>query len=247
MIRCLETANPSLYYKVEASLTLKENLQATSINEMIRVYDIERPVVAKLIDTQVEILVKTLNLGLTLNEFQKMDLVHSIMDQYPNESLDDFMLCFKMAKNGLLGPIYNRIDRQVIHQWMEKYLDLKAIEREAAEASAGQAPIIEDPRKLSPDERAKRQEDYYKQVSSGMQLRQKLQDLNKKSNDELITKLQKEDEYQSYRRDYLAKQQAGNAGGKVVVDESTGKTEDLPVSQTRGSGKSNRVRRHRPK
>lgn len=215
---------------------------------MIRSLDVPRPRVAGLIDTQIEILVQTLNLGMTLNEFQKMDLVQSIMEQYPNESLHDFMLCFKMAKNGLLGPIYNRIDRQVIHQWMSKYLELKAIELEAAQASGSfTQPIIEDPRKLTEEERKKRREDYINSVYAGAEIRAKHQQIADEASKQEYLKKVKEDEYQSYRRDYLSKHKEGDAGKSMAGNDDRGETKDLSIPNRRAGKKSNRVHRNRQK
>jgi glutamate mutase epsilon subunit len=247
MVRCLQTKSPAEYYAVEASLSIKGNLDKPSLNEMIRVLDIPRAQVASLIDTQVEILVQTLNLGLTLNEFQKIDLVSSIMDQYPNESLHDFMLCFKMAKNGLLGPIYNRIDRQTVHQWMGKYLDMKYQELEALNTSGSQEIVIEDPRMLTDEQKKEWHEDYAKRVSNGMQLKKKLDDLTKKSKDESITKQKKEDGYESYRRDYLSGRKASDAGGEVAGNDSTGAPGSIPLSDGRAGAKPNRIHRNRQK
>lgn len=214
---------------------------------MIRSMDIPRPAVAKMIDTQVEILVQTLNLGMTLNEFQKMDLVQSIMEQYPNEGLYDFMLCFKMAKNGLLGPIYNRIDRQVIHQWMQKYLELKSIELEAARLSGDNAPIIEDPRKLSDEEKQARKDDYVRRVNAGLALRKKLEDLDRKSSDDKIQKLKNEDGYQSFRSDYLSKSKTGDAGGGVAGNDNSSANPNLSIPNRGAGKKSNGVRGDRQK
>lgn len=248
MIRCLETKSPAEYYEVEASLTVRGNLDKPSINEMIRSLDVPRPFVASLIDTQVEILVQTLNLGMTLNEFQKVDMVQSMMEQYPNESLHDFMLCFKMAKNGLLGPIYNRIDRQVIHQWMSKYLELKAIELEALQASGSfTEPVIEDPRKLSEEERKKRREDYIQSVKDGAHIRIKREKIAEDSAKQEYIKQMKEDEYKSYRSDYLSKQKDLHARGSVAIVNNPGAIEDLPIPNPGAGRKSNRVRGNRQK
>ena len=46
------------------------------------------------------------------------------MDAFPNESIEDFQLCFKNGVVGRYGKIYN-IDLSVLATWMGEYLDEK--------------------------------------------------------------------------------------------------------------------------
>jgi hypothetical protein len=44
-----------------------------------------------------------------------------ILETFPNLTLEDVMLCFQNAKDGLYGQLYNRIDGLVIKKWLHEY------------------------------------------------------------------------------------------------------------------------------
>lgn len=66
-----------------------------------------------------------MNIQHTLNDFQIKTLVEDLLDKYPNESLEDFILCFKKGRMGELGKSFNRLDSEVIFEWITAYLDEK--------------------------------------------------------------------------------------------------------------------------
>lgn len=65
-----------------------------------------------------------LNLNLTIKEHQYPAIVRELVDMYPNESIQDFQLCFKKLVRGEYGKIYN-IDLSVISLAMGEYLEEK--------------------------------------------------------------------------------------------------------------------------
>lgn len=67
-----------------------------------------------------------LNLGNTVNDFQVKNIVEDLLHEFPNESIEDFMLVFKNARHGHYGTIY-RLDIAVIFQWVRQHLDEKYI------------------------------------------------------------------------------------------------------------------------
>jgi hypothetical protein len=99
--------------------------------------------VAVALDIQLTRLVASLNLKWNLNDGQIKTIVEDLLDKYPGESLEDFILCFKKARQGEYGELI-RLDSPIIFTWMEKYLDEKY-------------RIIED-------NLAKEKDDYYKTV-----------------------------------------------------------------------------------
>lgn len=70
------------------------------------------------------------NIGKNITEDQAINTASLILEKYPYETLEDFVMVFKMAKKGELGKVYDRIDPQVIFEWCNQYFDKKAEARE---------------------------------------------------------------------------------------------------------------------
>lgn len=66
-------------------------------------------------------LVKSFNLGQTMDDEQVADLINDIIDQYYWLNLDDFRLCFNNAKNGRYDKGIFRLDSSVVLSWLNKY------------------------------------------------------------------------------------------------------------------------------
>ena len=52
------------------------------------------------------------------------------IDNYTHECLEDLILMFKRARNGVFGEIYNRIDGPTINRWFREHLEQKYTIRE---------------------------------------------------------------------------------------------------------------------
>ena len=61
------------------------------------------------------------NIGKTMNATQIEELAVILCENFRNWTLSDFALCFKNAKVGTYGKIYDRIDGGVITEWCNKY------------------------------------------------------------------------------------------------------------------------------
>lgn len=68
-------------------------------------------------------LVKSFNLGQTMDDEQVADLINDIIDQYYWLNLEDFRLCFNNAKNGKYDKGIFRLDASVILSWLNKYTE----------------------------------------------------------------------------------------------------------------------------
>lgn len=80
--------------------------------------------VAIALDVQLTRLVGSLNLKWNVNDSQIKDIVQDLIEEFPNESLEDFVLCFKNARKGKYGELM-RLDSPIIFTWMRSYLDEK--------------------------------------------------------------------------------------------------------------------------
>lgn len=105
------------------------------IYEAIPMAELKRTVgsrqVAIALDIQLTRLVANLNLKWTVNDAQIKTIVEDLLDKYPNETIEDFILCFKKARQGEYGELI-RLDGPIIFSWMRLYLDdkYKAIEND---------------------------------------------------------------------------------------------------------------------
>ena len=68
--------------------------------------------------------VSLINSNLNLNDYQLKLTAELLYDAFPNESLQDFQLCFRKGLTGQYGTLYS-MDVTVLSGWMGKYLDEK--------------------------------------------------------------------------------------------------------------------------
>lgn len=76
------------------------------------------------LDLHLTRLIESLNLKWNLQTHQIKTIVEDLIDKYQYESLEDFILIFKRARQGEFGELY-RLDSAVIFGWMERYLEEK--------------------------------------------------------------------------------------------------------------------------
>lgn len=63
------------------------------------------------------------NVGKMINEVQVASVANLIIEEYYFLKPDDFKLCFNRAKKGKYGKVYDRIDGQVIFDWLNTYVE----------------------------------------------------------------------------------------------------------------------------
>lgn len=56
-----------------------------------------------------------------MDALQVADTINLIVETYPHYKQEDFKLFFSMAKKGMFGQIYGRMDGEVIMNWLAKY------------------------------------------------------------------------------------------------------------------------------
>jgi hypothetical protein len=72
------------------------------------------------------------NIGRPMSEDQAIESAYLLMEKYPYESLEDFVIMLRNAKLGKYGDgkLYNRLDGMIIFGWMAEYMEEKAAYRE---------------------------------------------------------------------------------------------------------------------
>ena len=70
-------------------------------------------------------LVKFFNVGKAMNDIQMAQTADLILEEFYYLNIEDFKLCFNMAKSGKFGKVYDRIDGQVIMDWLSMYKNMR--------------------------------------------------------------------------------------------------------------------------
>lgn len=91
------------------------------VREIVRATGSIKPI-AQALDIALTKLVQSININQNLNDSQIKVIVEDLLDKYPNESLEDFILCFKKARQGEFGIIYH-LHSAVIFGWMSGIKD----------------------------------------------------------------------------------------------------------------------------
>jgi len=78
----------------------------------------------------IEDLVLFLNVGKTMNKEQVNQTADLILSEFNFLRVEDFKLCFNNAKKGIYGKQYDRLDGQVIFEWLNVYSNERANESE---------------------------------------------------------------------------------------------------------------------
>lgn len=116
-------SDPEKFREVERSLTIQKIVDnSVSMRDVIELTSFRA--VAQTLDIALTKLVASVNVSQNLNDSQIKVIVEDLMDKYKNESIEDFILVFKKARQGEFGIIYH-LHSAVIFGWMEFYLEEK--------------------------------------------------------------------------------------------------------------------------
>lgn len=101
------------------------------------------------------------SVGKTMGGVQVAQTADLIIEEYYYLKPDDFKLCFTRAKKGQYGKVYDRIDGQVIFDWLNAYNKDRMAEAEAA-AINEQSPYKRDPYQRTSETFALKDHDFKK-------------------------------------------------------------------------------------
>lgn len=71
-----------------------------------------------------------LNVGKNMSDVQIGQTADMIIKDYNFLKVEDFKLCFNNAKKGIYGKQYDRLDGQIIFEWLDIYVNDRATEAE---------------------------------------------------------------------------------------------------------------------
>lgn len=124
--------NPSEFIKNLPTIERTVNLQACIEGKTLKA--LERENLGKelkiSLDLQLMRLAASMNLTRNITGAQVETIVLDLIELFPYETLEDFILVFKRIRQGYYGTDYNRLDGATIRGCMQKHLDEKAALRE---------------------------------------------------------------------------------------------------------------------
>lgn len=66
-------------------------------------------------------LIDFFSVGKTMGQNQLVSTIRLIVEDFYYLKIEDFKLCFNNAKKGKYGKIYDRIDGNIIYDWINQY------------------------------------------------------------------------------------------------------------------------------
>ncbi|MDF3076156.1 MAG: hypothetical protein K0S09_45 [Sphingobacteriaceae bacterium] len=162
-------------------------------------------------------LISFFNIGKMMNGAQVASTVELMIEAYGQYKIDDFVLCFKRAKLGYYGQVYDRIDGNVIFDWFEKYIEERNAEFEAARAKEKRLIDMELDQISEP-------------VEMPEKMKELLNDLKNKKTDLTAPKILTQTEQQKQIQDWMYDfdeiwEKQGSEGGKRTISISVELTE----------------------
>lgn len=235
-------SNPTRLAKVENNITVRSILEKGITFRELSQIGVPRSDVAMVLDLQIVRFLESLNIKNTMSDYQIEEMVSTMIQKYPTETIMDFQLMFRMAKHGMFGPVYNRLDITVIMEYMGKYLEHKAFEVEQMNRQVGkEAPAPRE--KFVTDEQFEQyRDDFYK---NKLVLSQKLAEIDKHQRDMKRRGIvgmdpSKVAEYEKFRNQEFAKykQKLDDAtrGNRMDSDADGPTPGHVPVPDDSGGG-----------
>lgn len=131
---------------LKSPLNFYQSLQVKSVGEIFQSDSLSIGAISRLLNDEnnlatrallniiIDDTVKFFNVGKTMTGAQMIQTVELIVEDYKHFKPEDFKKCFNNAKKGHYGVTYDRIDGQIIFEWLLKYDAERDAEIEAIRA-----------------------------------------------------------------------------------------------------------------
>lgn len=128
LINSLANNNDTKLAFIESEMTFLNTYNGTLISKLSKE---NKGVTMKVIMYLLERLNDQFNMNLKLNRVQLVTISFDLLNKLKNETLEDVVLLFRMARLGELGGKLHRLDSHVIfNEWIPIYMEMKSIKRE---------------------------------------------------------------------------------------------------------------------
>ncbi len=135
-------SNIQAVIEVEKGLTVAKTLEGSPLCMQIKEHG--RAKVATSLDLQLVRLAAMMNVKHNLTNAMITTIVYDLLEKYPNETMEDFMLVFKRMRQGYYGPSYHMLSEATIMECMDLHLDEKWAEKERQLAKEKEASYDAD-------------------------------------------------------------------------------------------------------
>lgn len=175
--------------ELEQSLSISTVLECSPIAMQIKEHG--RAQVARALDLQLTRLASMMNVKHNLTDSMIHTIVYDLLEKYPHETLEDFLMVFKRMRQGYYGPSYHQLSEASIISCMQMHLEEKYTERERQWRTQKEKDKQEQEHTLSREQVLAA----YRRIKDYGLEQQPQKEIDKK-----------EKEYQEWRAQYLAKQ-----------------------------------------
>lgn len=96
-------------------------VQRSFEGETIRALDLRGESTFDILNNLLYVTSMALNVKENINEFQAFDIINTLLADYKEVKMDEFIYIFKQGKKGIYGPHYNKFDIETIVHWINSY------------------------------------------------------------------------------------------------------------------------------
>lgn len=124
-------SSPKEIIKLEQHVTMEHAIKGQPMVMMIRTGQVKRSDLAKALDLQIVRLSMMMNVKYNVNDGQIETIVNDLLERYPYETLETFILVFKRLRQGYYPNLsFHELSESVIMRALELHLAELADERE---------------------------------------------------------------------------------------------------------------------